>query len=235
MSAWRCRPRATRSWRSTANRRPSARWNAETDTVRPIGYEVALTYRHADEREAVLRFRDVTAGTLLIVRFFMIAAAFVGLLYYGIALLALFKQGHTAMARVLALLNLTLAMLMASLPGGIIDGMRPVMHVTPLWAGYQNIVGALMLFATGFGLHLALLFPAPVIWLRGRRWLLYLLCYAPGLMALPAKLFAGSPLASSGGTAEMLSFFQFVAAIVYLWRGRRRATTTLERRKSKRW
>ena len=192
-----------------------------------------MSYRHdGTTRDATIRCRQIKPADALVLRLFVYATLLVGLLYYGIALLALLSQGRSTPARVLALLNLTMAMLMFSMPTGMVSGMKPP-EVAPLFADYQKVVGVLLLFGVGFALHLALIFPAPVRWLRTRAWLLYGLCYAPGLLALPGEVFGVARLVSLKEFAGLLTFIQFVAAMVYLFRGRRRATTTLERRQVK--
>ncbi|HEY3293924.1 MAG TPA: PP2C family protein-serine/threonine phosphatase [bacterium] len=212
-------------------------WKAETNNLHPVGYAVQVTYRHGGEiQSATLVSRAFPPDRLAVLWTFLWLSASVGLLYFVIGLFTLYKQGNTEQAMVLALLTLALCMVVMNILPSMIRGIAGEKLPEVAWGeGFFRYAGVLATFGTAYWLHLAFIFPFASPTLARHPLKAYILCYAPPVLGLPARLLGprlaeGTVLGWLAGVAGFAMAVQFIAAIVILRRKRKRTTNTLERR-----
>jgi serine phosphatase RsbU (regulator of sigma subunit) len=215
-------------------------WGTEIEGLHPIGHTVPITYRHAGEiHSATLVMARFPSDWIAMMWGFLILSSFVGLLYYGIAVFTLYRQGGAVQARVLALLTLTLCMVVSSILPAMSRSMTGQSAASRVWGSdFLDYLGLLATFGTAYWLHLAFSFPFQSPTLKKRPWLALALCYAPPVMALSDRLFSigGSSdgvLSGLSGFASFAMFVQFIAGFWILWRKRKRAQNTIEKRQLK--
>jgi sigma-B regulation protein RsbU (phosphoserine phosphatase) len=224
----------------TINGRPATakRWKSEVDTLHRAGDVMAITYQHhGEEKAATLVFKALSDNYYALMWGFQIFAALVCLLYILIGFFTISKQGDMAQARVLALFILSLSMLVGMSLFGVIrelTGVAATLNHTLLETIISKI-GILAGFATGYWLHLAFIFPFTSPLLEKKPWLAYVLCYTPAVLALPFALglHLGAVESAITGLCGFAKFVQAVAAVVILFRKRRRTRTMIEKRQLK--
>jgi serine phosphatase RsbU (regulator of sigma subunit) len=213
-------------------------WNRQVDTLHQIGDKIALTYSHKGEvKSATLVYQAVTEARYAVMWGFQIFAALVCLLYIGIGFFALSKQGDTAQARVLALFILSLSMFVGMSLFGIIGKAtgHSGIHVNAVMNAILSKLELLALLATGYWVHLSLIFPFPSPILEKKKLKALFWCYAPAMLMIPRSvgLEIGTVGAIISGLSGFAMFVQPFVAVTILWKKRRKTRTMIERRQLK--